>query len=87
MRTKLVLKEIEEERKKQDIKWGVQNHHPVEWLSILGEEFGEVSKAACEAHFHYENGNTWDDYRKELIQTAAVAVSMVECIDRNGNPK
>lgn len=81
-----VLSEVKAERERQDKKWGQQNHHPVEWLAILGEEFGEVSKAACEAYFHYENGETWADYRNELIQTAAVAVAMVECLDRNGTP-
>ena len=81
-----VLQEVKNERDRQDAKWGVQNHHPVEWLSILGEEFGEVCKASCEAHFKYENGETWKNYREELIQTAAVAVAMVECLDRNGEP-
>ena len=75
--------DIKIERVRQDSLWGEQNHHPMEWLSILGEEFGEVCKAACEAHFKYENGETWEDYRKELVHTAAVAVSMIECFDRN----
>jgi len=79
-----VYAEVKAERIRQDELWGVQDHHPVEWLSILGEEFGEVSKAVCEAHFKgYESTGNWDNYRTELIQVAAVAVSMVECLDRN----
>jgi hypothetical protein len=79
-----VLAEIASERERQDEKWGVQNHHPAEWLSILGEEFGEVCKAVCEAHFAgYKTTGKWDNYREELIHTAAVAEAMIECHDRD----
>lgn len=82
--TNSVLAEVQEERRRQDEKWGEQNHAPPEWLSILGEEFGEVCKAVCEAHFPgYESTGNWENYRTELIQLAAVAVAMVECLDRN----
>lgn len=82
--TNSVLSEVQEERRRQDKKWGEQNHTPPEWLSILGEEFGEVCKAVCEAHFSgYESTGNWENYRTELIQLAAVAVAMVECLDRN----
>lgn len=67
---------IEQERARQNEKWGEQNHQPPLWVAILGEEFGEV----C------ENSSTvnpdWSDYKKELIQVAAVAVQMIECIER-----
>ena len=83
-----VIQEVIDERKRQDKLWGVQNHHPMEWLSILGEEFGEVSRAVCEAHFlGYESTGNWEQYRKELIHVAAVAVQMAECFDRNGVKK
>ena len=78
-----VINEVVEERKKQDAKWGEQNHSPANWLMILTEEVGEVSKAAVEAHF----GNaTLEEYRNELIQVAAVAIAMIECHDRNNPP-
>jgi len=81
-----IIKEIKEERKRQDSKWGIQNHHPLEWLPILGEEVGEVNKAVLETYFFDGfNKNNYQDYRKELIQVAAVAVSMIECLDRNGS--
>lgn len=84
--TNSVLSEVQEERRRQDAKWGEQNHTQPEWLSILGEEFGEVCKAVCEAHFSgYESTGNWAEYRKELIQLAAVAVAMVECLDRNNH--
>ncbi len=80
-----IFKEIEQERLKQDAKWGIQNHSPVEWVSILTEEVGEVSKEALEAHFRGAKTCTVElkNYREELIQVAAVAVAMIECLDRN----
>ena len=74
-----ILDEIVHERYLQTQKWGEQNHIPSVWTDILVEEVGEVSRAILETVFG--NGN-WDDYRKELIQVAAVAVAMVECFDR-----
>ncbi|EKO51299.1 hypothetical protein LEP1GSC131_2064 [Leptospira kirschneri str. 200802841] len=51
---------------------------------ILGEEVGEVQKAALESYFRYEGKNhDYSEYRNELIQVAAVAISMIECFDRN----
>ncbi len=35
-----IFKEISEEREKQDLKFGPQNHRPAEWCMILGEEVG-----------------------------------------------
>jgi hypothetical protein len=68
------------ERERQDEKFGVQNHEPADWCMILGEEIGEVNKAALEAKFE---GKDISEYRKELIQSAAVIFSMIECLDRN----
>lgn len=81
------LMEVTLERARQDRLWGTQNHDPFKWLSILGEEVGEANKAANDAHDWKDSmGNKrWGDlknYRTELIQVAAVAVSMVECLDR-----
>ena len=70
----LALLDVLTERHRQDKKWGVQVHDPVSWLVILGEEFGEVAKAICEKDER--------EYRKELVQVAAVAVAAVEEFDR-----
>lgn len=82
--------EIEEERTRQDAKWGQQNHSPIEWIAILTEEVGEASKEAVEMHFakdfptHYpDDVERAERYRAELIQVAAVAVAMIESLDRN----
>lgn len=89
MVTRSVLEEVLEERRRQDAKWGAnRNHSPAEWLMILGEEVGEANKAALEARFTpLEFNDTryglYMEYREELIQVAAVAVAMVESVDRN----
>jgi hypothetical protein len=75
-----ILQDIIEERLRQNDKWGKQNHKPAGWLSILGEEYGEVCKAVCDNLYRIgPNPN----YREELIQVAAVAIQMIECYDRN----
>jgi len=77
-----IISEIKEERYSQDRKWGIQNHNPEWWMQILMEEVGEVSKALLEAKF----GNwSLSEYRKEMVQVAAVAVVMLECFDRNSS--
>ena len=76
-----VLMDILQERGRQERIWSEQNHTPAEWLLILGEEFGEACRAAADMKWR---GMGVTDYRKELIQVAAVAVAMIECSDRNG---
>lgn len=79
-----IFNEVSAEHQRQDAKWGQQNHTPIEWCAILGEEVGEVNKAALETHFNYAGANSeYSDYRQELIQVAAVATKMIECLDRN----
>jgi NTP pyrophosphatase (non-canonical NTP hydrolase) len=63
------------ERDRQENKWGEQNHIPLYWLAILGEEVGEVNRAVLEKDD--------ENYRAELIQVAAVAVAAVENYDRD----
>jgi len=69
-----VIGMVVDERKRQDDKWGEQNHNPERWLAILGEEVGEACKAVLEGDA--------EGYRKELVQVAAVAVAAVENLDR-----
>ena len=82
----LVYHAVLTERQRQDAKWGEQNHPNEWWLAILGEEFGELSQAVLETHF--KNGSDKggiENIRREAIQVAAVAIAMIECIDRNKN--
>ena len=77
MKKEDIVKLILSERNKQDVKWGEQNHDIYKWLAILGEEVGEVNKAALE--------DQYDEVIDELVQVAAVAVAMIESLDRNRN--
>lgn len=70
-----VLDEIRAERSRQDHKWGQQNHHPIAWMAILGEEKGECDRAVLE--------NDYDHLEQELVQVAAVAVAALECVRRH----
>lgn len=76
------LQDIMEERARQDAKFGEQNHDPFVWVAILDEEKGEASQALLDATFEWGSA-TMQDFRKELVETAAVALAMLECGDRN----
>ena len=85
-----VFDAVRKERIRQDAKWGEQNHAPMEWLPILMEEVGEASKEALELYFMIDtpggNAERVARYRNEMVQVAAVAISMIECLDRNDGP-
>ncbi len=82
--------DVTDERGRQLQKWGVQDHPIADWFLILGEEVGEAQREACEHVFvgrfpdHYPNDpERLKRLRAELVQVAAVAVAMVESLDRN----
>lgn len=75
-----ILREVGQERLRQNELFGEQNHDFETWYTILGEEFGEVGKALQDIRFR---GAGTENLREELLQVAAVAVAIVECLDRN----
>lgn len=70
-----IFAEVEAERRYQDVRWGEQMHPSKSWISILGEEIGEVCKA--------NNQQDAESYRAELIQVAATAIAAVEDFDKS----
>lgn len=91
-----ILSMINEERVRQIEKWGFQEHNYAEWMAILAEEVGESAKEAVDYHFknpvkdwtgnyvppsHKEQSDRLSRLKKELIQTAAVCVQILEQID------
>lgn len=76
------LQSVLNERKRQDSLWGEQNHDPALWTSILMEEVGEFSHEVLSHYFGGQSPEKLDLMREELVQVAAVALAMVECIDR-----
>ena len=83
MDTKKIIEDVWAERKRQDEKFGQQNHSAYHWCPILGEELGEVADvllrmvgdtSGCSIH------ELIDEYRTECVQVIAVAAHMVECV-------
>ena len=79
-----VIAEVNEERGKQNDKWGEQNHSSEWWLAILSEEVGEAAQAVLHDKF---GGRAAGTLRCELIQLAAIAVAWIECLDRHAEPQ
>ena len=77
------LMDVLKERSWQDNKWGESNHHPFVWLGILSEEVGEYSECVLEGMFDAWTPEVEAHMRLEAVQAAAVALALVECIDRN----
>lgn len=83
---KKAIESVLAERARQDAKWGEQNHEPMAWMGILGEEFGELCEAVNETHFN--NGaearkkGGYANMREEAVHVAAVAISFIEALDR-----
>lgn len=61
---------VDNERMRQIAKFGDQHHSLDRWLSILGEEVGELCKA--------NNENDMKNALEELIQIAAVCKAIYE---------
>ena len=74
-----IVKEILAERDRQDRLWGVQDHEAFKWVAILLEEVGEYSKDVLEGRMTHA--------REEVVQIAAVAMAIVESMDRTNNNK
>jgi NTP pyrophosphatase (non-canonical NTP hydrolase) len=84
-----VLREVAAERRRQDEKWGEQNHDPLAWCAILIEEVGEAAREALNATVFGGDPSVDEriaadlrELRTELIQCAAVGVAAVESLDR-----
>lgn len=82
------LEAVAYERAMQDAKWGFQDHQLEKWISILGEEFGELCQAVNETVF--DNGDNakrckggYANVVLEATQVAAVAVEIIEYMFRH----
>lgn len=66
----IVLGRIEEERKRQDEKWGTQLHPMPGWMLILTEKLGDAAR--CVQEIDKEQTEV------ELVKLAAIAVNILE---------
>lgn len=80
-----------EERTRQNKKWGYpQRKTPFEWVSVLAEEVGEFAQATNDTYLDNEHLTT-EHYHinkrhiiEEAIQVCAVALSIIEHMDTQG---
>lgn len=97
-----IIRDLAQERLRQDAKWGVQNHP--NGTGMLGDrERANGARHVCDTMFRSGMGS-WRDIlheevqeafaehdpvllREELIQVAAVALAWVENMDRGGQPE
>lgn len=83
MEQSAALIDVIKERMRQDQKWGEQNWDPQTYLSILLEEVGEAATEANDARFKLADREAaLSRFRTEMVQSAAVALAIVECLDR-----
>ena len=86
LRQREVVRLVIAERIKQDQKWGEQNHSAEIWMAILGEEFGEACQALLADTFGRKNQREKkpEMMRDEIVQVAAVAIAILEWMNRSG---
>ena len=70
----VIRADVEAERRRQDGKWGEQNHDPSKWAQIIAEEFGEASKEDLQGRPY--------GYRREMVELAASVIAAIESFDR-----
>lgn len=77
---------IAEERCRQNLKWGEQNHDLPTWLTILVEEVGEFAEAVLDSTFGLDDKRygipDHDHVLVEITQVAAVATAIMEYLKR-----
>lgn len=73
-----VLRAIEEERERQEEKWGQQHHSSAEWLVILQEEIGEACKEIIQDPLAIDTITPIKALTEELVQATAVLVNWLE---------
>jgi len=80
-----VVSDVVGERRRQDEKWGVQNHPNPTWLTILAEEVGEAAQDTLENDFAKNplaRAVSHITLRTELVRVAAVAIAWIQALDR-----
>ena len=68
---------IDNERERQDGKWGTQRHSYETWLAILIEEVGEFAQA-IQSRKDWSKDSDADNLQEEITHVAAVAKAILE---------
>jgi NTP pyrophosphatase (non-canonical NTP hydrolase) len=72
--------QIYEELRKALAKFPTWPTDPLHALAVLGEEFGELTKAALQLVYEPHKSSA-EEVRKEAMQTAAMAIRFVRSLD------
>lgn len=77
----MMLDEVIAEVERATLKFPTWPTDPLHALAVLGEEFGELTKATLQVIYEPDKAST-DDVRAEAIQVAAMALRFVASLDR-----
>jgi hypothetical protein len=78
----IAMTDLAHEIERQEERFGVILHSPEGWQAILGEEFGEVAREVTAFMPPRGREPNSRNYRKELLQVAAVAVRTAIALDK-----
>jgi len=70
--------DIEQERDRQDIEFGLQVHDPSYWYAIIGKQFGQLGTKVIDIKWAADKDKAARDMYKEAMQTAACCVALME---------
>lgn len=64
-----------------------ENRHPVDWLAILSEDFGQVAHEVCNINFDVSGANAnvnraIKSYKTKLAMLAADCINMIDDIGK-----
>jgi len=69
------VQEVIHERQRQDAKWGGPEHDdthtPADWVSLMDDRLA-----------YPEQAEGCDEYRKDMVEIAALAIAAIESFDR-----
>ena len=82
MKQTSVIEQIIHEARRATAKFPTWPTDPLHALAVLGEEFGELTKAMLQHTYEPHKGVTQEDIRDEAIQTAAMALRLAMSLDR-----
>jgi NTP pyrophosphatase (non-canonical NTP hydrolase) len=80
-KTMSVIEQIAAEVTRATAKFPTWPTDPLHALAVLGEEFGELTKAMLQHTYEPHKGVTQQDIREEAIQTAAMALRLAMSLD------
>ncbi|MBK8225272.1 MAG: hypothetical protein IPK73_30025 [Candidatus Obscuribacter sp.] len=74
------IEDVQAELKRAATKFPTWPTDPIHALAVLGEEYGELTKAILQ-HTYEPHKSTLDDVRNEAVQTAAMAIRLLMSLE------